>query len=250
MNMTMNQGYAPAVFADHASPKVSGSYSFIPTFKIVEELEREGYSLNRAEQKKSRIVDNRIYAKHVLRFRREGQQAVNGLFPEILVINSHNTSSALRFAGGFFRMVCSNGLVTGDMLADMRVYHTSNNTAQKVLEAAHRCFAYVDGKLEIVRDMADKMLDFASREEFAYEAAEIFPNTFMSEPAQLLYANRVEDTPNTLWHTYNRVQENLKRGNFQLVGQTGKVRKSRGVRSIDLDLQYNQKLWALAESYL
>ncbi len=51
---------------------------------------------------------------------------------EIILLNSHDGSSSYQMLAGLFRFVCSNGLVCGDTVADVRVPHTSDVAGQVV----------------------------------------------------------------------------------------------------------------------
>jgi len=62
--------------------------------------------------------------------------------------------------------------------------------------------------------------------------------------------NRREDATNTVWDIFNRIQENIKKGNAMIQSVSGKTRKMRGIKSLDTDVKYNQELWTLAEDYV
>jgi hypothetical protein len=61
----------------------------------------------------------------------------------------------------------------------------------------------------------------------------------------LLNADRVEDQGSDLWVVFNRVQEKLLGGSYK----AGK-RKARSVKNFQKDIQINEQLFELAESYL
>ena len=70
---------------------------------------------------------------------------------------------------------------------------------------------------------------------------------------EVLRIRRGEDSGESLWHTYNRVQEALVRGGFQVrfaeLGASGRRRGVRKLGSIRRDVGLNRLLWNLAESY-
>jgi hypothetical protein len=68
-------------------------------------------------------------------------------------------------------------------------------------------------------------------------------------PATLLEARRAEDEGSDLWHTLNRVQENLIRGGVAdgHRDRRGRLRSVRGLRGIDSKVDLNKGLWTLAE---
>ncbi len=75
-----------------------------------------------AAQTRVRHDDRRDYTKHMLRLRHASQ--INGAEAnEIVLLNSHDGTSSYQMLAGMFRFVCSNGLVCGDTVADVRVPH-------------------------------------------------------------------------------------------------------------------------------
>jgi len=68
---TMDQlrAVAPSIFAEQPAGKVSERYGFVPTVSVVEELRDRGLRPVFAGQTLSRDVDNRPFAKHLIRFR-------------------------------------------------------------------------------------------------------------------------------------------------------------------------------------
>ncbi|MGN4077978.1 DUF932 domain-containing protein, partial [Burkholderia gladioli] len=116
---------APSIFAEAKHESRSERYAYIPTIKIVESLRREGFQPFMAAQTVVRDEDRREHAKHVLRLRHASQLAT-GDSPEILLVNSHDGSSSYQMMGGFFRKVCSNGLVVGNFSKEVRVRHTGD----------------------------------------------------------------------------------------------------------------------------
>ncbi|HRZ57659.1 MAG TPA: DUF932 domain-containing protein, partial [Candidatus Paceibacterota bacterium] len=72
------------------------------------------------------------------------------------------------------------------------------------------------------------------------------------EPETLLKARRPEDEGTDVWHTMNRVQENLIRGGVSDFhrDRRGKLRTVRGLRGIDSKVGLNKSLWGLAEELL
>ena len=45
-------------------------------------------------------------------------------------------------------------------------------------------------------------------------------------------------------------KEKMIKGGFSATGKNGKVRKQRPISSIKKDVDYNQKLWAIAERFM
>ena len=105
---------APSVFAarpwDGTRPD---TYRFVPTHEVLELMQDQGFRVTRATQSHSRIEGKRPFARHLLRLRHAdflGATASQEV-PEIVLVNSHDRSSAYRLFTGVFRVVCGNGLV-------------------------------------------------------------------------------------------------------------------------------------------
>jgi hypothetical protein len=87
--------------------------------------------------------------------------------------------------------------------------------------------------------------------EFATQAAMVRWNNsdVTVDPNELLVAERNLDMGNDLWAVFNRVQEKLVNGGFNY-NNGRKTRKVRALKNFTADMQFNGKLWELAESYL
>ena len=66
---------------------------------------------------------------------------------------------------------------------------------------------------------------------------------------ELLKVDRIEDSGNSLWEVFNRVQEKLINGDCSYTMGT-KVRKARAIKNFSMDLKINEALWTLAEEYV
>lgn len=65
-----------------------------------------------------------------------------------------------------------------------------------------------------------------------------------------LSVKRAEDAPDNLWCVFNRVQEKLIGGDYKHMGIDGKVRQARPIKNITLNLDINEGLWQVANSFL
>ena len=66
----------------------------------------------------------------------------------------------------------------------------------------------------------------------------------------LLDSRRPEDAGADLWHTYQRVQENVMRGGIQGRSATGRISHMREITGVAADIDINRQLWDLADGYL
>jgi hypothetical protein len=88
-------------------------------------------------QTRVRDEGKREHTKHMMRLRHASQ--INGAEAnEIVLLNSHDGTSSYQMLAGMFRFVCSNGLVCGDTVADVRVPH-KGDVAGPSSKALTRC---------------------------------------------------------------------------------------------------------------
>lgn len=245
---------APSILAGGAHGSRSSRYTYVPTIQIVEHLQAAGYGVFAAMQSGSRDADKRSHTKHMIRLRPLNQSViVGGSFPEIVMVNSHDGTSAYKLMAGIFRLVCSNGMIVAEStIEDVRVKHTGNILAG-VSEAVDR----LSGSLPLLGSKIEQFqslrLDRPEQEAFAtaalstrWEGANEAPIGAQS----LLAPRRSEDMDPTLWNTLNTVQESLIRGGARYRRETDRGiqrRKVQPVRSVDGTTTVNRALWVLAE---
>ena len=128
---------APSVFAGQAHAKVSDRYSFIPTATVVDGLSAEGWAPVWASEQRIRLSDRQGFQKHMIRFARvDDLNRTQQERPELVLVNSHDRSSAYQLHAGIFRFVCSNGMILADsVFAKISIMHVNFEPA-KVIEAS------------------------------------------------------------------------------------------------------------------
>src|SRR4051794_9785967 len=81
----------PSIFTESGSNQTSDKYQHISTEKLLLGLSKEGFVPTWAAECRTRLADKRAYTKHMLRFRHVNTRpTLSGLFPEIVLINSHD----------------------------------------------------------------------------------------------------------------------------------------------------------------
>lgn len=240
---------APSIFAQEKHASRSDRYRYIATSAILSELRKEGFQPFMVCQTCVRDEGKREHTKHMLRLRHADQ--LNGAEAnEIILLNSHDGSSSYQMLAGMFRFVCNNGLVCGDVLADVRIPHKGDVIGQ-VVDGA---YAVRDG-FKLVDEHRDAMrattLTSGEQEVFAQAALSLKYESLATPvpitPAQLLVPRRLEDDSPDLWSAYNRVQENLTQGGLHGRTATGRRHSTRPIQGIDQNLKINRALWILAE---
>lgn len=246
--------FAPSVLAERKHDSRTDRYTYVPTIQIVEHLQNNGYGVFAVQQSGSREDDRRGFTKHLVRLRPLNQtMAVGQTHPEIVLLNSHDGSSAYRLMAGLFRLVCSNGLIVSEStVEDFRIRHSGNilHEIAGAVENMQRALPAIGERVERFQKL---QLTQGEREVFARAALTArygSPEESPIEPAQILRAQRREDAEPTMWNTLNTVQESIVRGGVPYLanGKRGvQRRRTGGVSSVDGGTSINRAIWQLAE---
>lgn len=241
---------APSIFAEAPHESRSQRYAYIPTATVLTELRKEGFQPFMVTQTRTRHEDRRDYTKHMIRLRHASQINARGEANEIILLNSHDGTSSYQMLAGMFRFVCSNGLVCGDTVADVRVPH-KGDVAGQVIEGAYQVLHGFDRALESRESMQAITLDEGEAEVFARAALSLkYDNPDKPAPiteSQILMPRRFDDRRPDLWSVFNRTQENLTKGGLSGRSANGRRQQTRPVQGIDSDIRLNRALWLLAD---
>ncbi len=248
---------APSIFASQPIDTVSDRYSFLPTSSILRGMRENGWAPVRAEQQSVRTAARRGFQKHLIRFARAEHLhswEKNQVRPEVVLLNSHDKSSAYQLHCGLFRLVCSNGMVVCDASFQRISIRHSGFNPDSVIEASFKVLGAVPDIMNKVQLFQDRILTDAERVAFATGAATYRwedPNKAPVSPSMLLESRRFGDEAKDLWTTLNTVQENAIRGGQRDYSRRrpsgSRMPKSRAIKGIDEDLKLNKALWHMAE---
>lgn len=258
--------YAPSAIALQAHSSRSERYEYIPTLDVIKGMSNAGFMPFNATQSKTRTADKKEFTKHMIRFRQMSDMQVNAIVgnavPEIVLVNSHDGTSAYKLMLGLWRFVCSNGMMVGSTLSTVRVKHQGDIVAQ-VIEASLLLANNAPAVLDTVNQWQALQLTTGEQSALASAAhvlrfadAEGHVKTPIT-PAQLLHIRRTADAKKDLWSTFNVIQENVIKGGLRARQEAhtdaeGRYIASRRVSTrmvggIDQDVRLNKGLWTLAE---
>ena len=238
------------MFADAAHDSRSERYTYVPTVEVVSALRREGFEPFYVTQARARDASRREFTKHMLRLRHATQIAGTEV-PEIILVNSHDGTTSYQMLAGMFRFVCSNGMIVGNSIDEIRIHHKGDIVGH-VIEGAYT----VLDEFDRVRESADQMkaITLSGGEQHAFARAALVAKYADPEAAafpiteqQVLRARRSADEGADLWRTFNRTQENLIRGGLAARTAAGRNSRTREVRGIGQNVTLNRALWTLAE---
>ena len=256
---------APSVFADGAHESRSERFMPIPTSDVLQGLRREGFEVMQAMQSRSRDEGRREFTKHMLRLRRTGDmtgapgRALGDVFPEAVLVNANDGSSAYTLSAGLFRLVCLNGAVVADReIGQVRVPHTGR-VVDLVIDGTYTVINESTRAIERAVEWRgislspERQLAFATRaHELRFADADGAINTPIRAD-QLLVARRFADRGDDLWSVFNRVQEAVTKGGLHGTRIDDRRRAhrvtTRPINGIAQDVKINKGLWQLAESF-
>lgn len=132
-------------------------------------------------------------------------------------------SSSYQMLPGYFRAICTNGLVCGQSLGELRVPHRGN-VVDRVIERAYEVVGVFD-RIEEKRDaMQSLVLPPPARQALA-QAALTYRYGDEHQPvttADILTPRRREDYGKDLWSAYQTIQENMLKGGISGRSAKGK----------------------------
>jgi hypothetical protein len=237
---------APSVFTTEKASHLSDKYVQTPTSRVVEDLMNLGWVVTKVQEVRSRKYKG--FQKHLVVFRNpdimiKGENGDDS-FPQILLTNSHDGKAAFNFRVGIFRLVCSNGLVISDAdFNNVSIRHV-NYTFESLQTKINEIIAKLPGLVNKINVFKAKTLTEVEMNDFAAKASQLRTKKTVNI-MDVLSATRTEDQGNDLWVVFNRVQEKILGGSYTSGG-----RKARSVKNFQKDIQLNEQLFELAESYL
>lgn len=237
----------PSVFATSPSPKMSQKYTFVPTIEIVENFDREGWKVYSAKQ-----VGSGQYAQHELRLRNGGLPNVGDSLIEAVIRNSHNGLSAFSVSSGLHRLVCSNGLTVPTSVADsISVKHMKFDMGmvREITDQFAERLPVIQrsvGKMETTFLEEEKLVDFVNKSALIRWEKGSLPKINVED---FLRPERDGDVGNSVWKTFNVIQEKFVRGGLKYQSKKGRFTSMKELKNFQNINKINTNLWELAESY-
>jgi hypothetical protein len=163
---------APSALATRPYDAMSAKYQYIPTLGVIEAMIRAGFQPFSAAQSRTRIAGKGEFTKHLIRFRHQdvGPLAVGDVVPEVVLINSHDGTSAYKLIAGLYRLVCSNGMLVSDGEIDAINITHKGNIVGEVIEGSRRLIADTQKSLGTVQNWSRLQLTDGEQHAFAESA--------------------------------------------------------------------------------
>ena len=212
---------APAVLETGVSSNVSAKYVHVPTIELIEDMEKLGWNVVDAKQVGSK------------------KAGANGL-------------SAFTFRAGLFRLVCTNGLVIATKEFGAVSVRHKGYSFEELKAIVMGLVEKLPVTVETLNRFREVILTEDQKVEFALAALGIRFGENGAEVAveEILKPIRKEDEGDELWKVFNVIQEKVTRGGFKYKASTGRNKTARSIKNFTRDIELNEQLYELAESYV
>ena len=228
---------------------VSKRYVHFNTGEIVKKLLKHNFVVTNYQEDYVRRYEKQGYQKHMVTLcdRKDLNDTEHRL--ELKIINSHDGRHSLQVLFGLFRKACSNGMMVSSV-ANISLRHCKNHieyATDKIIDIAEN----TDEIREMPVKMLERQLAVEEKALLTTKAFSLLSDTVRKglDVRKLGIAKRWEDKGDNLWLSYNRLQEDLTKGNLLYWTNKGfrQVRNPRAIKSIK---DINIKLWNCAVSFL
>jgi hypothetical protein len=251
---------APSAFSTTKASHLTDKYVSLHTADLIPVLADYGYEPVQAAQKRSRKASPE-HTTHMLAFAKP-QSLQDGVRSEIILMNSHDGTGAVRLFAGAFRAVCTNGLIAGDGFQS-RIYHSKAlNGFEEMLRTTTATLPHLMDRIDKMRGLtlttgeaydmaiagvATRWADYTGQPKGAYAVAQTVKD--------VMNVRRVGDEGYDAFTVFNRIQEGVIRGNALIRSITeqhpqGVMRKARPVNSIKEHQRINTELWNIADEFV
>ena len=126
------------ILKDHKKDVLSSKYSFIDTKDIIDSLENKGLEFFKASFATPRLEKHKGYQKHLVIFK-TGHRIDENNEILLLLTNSYNGSTSLKFNIGIYRTICANGLIAGNDMFFYKIRHRAicMEQIEEMIEVLH-----------------------------------------------------------------------------------------------------------------
>lgn len=259
-SLAIEDGKLPEVgplVATSGMPGVSARYAFVSTRDIVNEIVQHGFRPVSCQLAAARDA-RQGFQKHRIEFELPGSPvALDGTRLRLILINSHDRSSAMHLYLGFFRSLCENGIVVGDSFSEpIKVYHVGG---PRLAVAINEALVTALERVPLVMQQYQRMLE---TELGPHERLALFSHIHSAlqenegkNYTKIYEIQRAEDFANDAWTVFNVIQETVTKG-LGTVSSVSKLNgsrrfvKARAIKSIERNIKINRLLFDTTTAYL
>ncbi len=211
------------IHAKEAHSSTTDTYGFVSTESVLATFAAAGWAPVSQQVVKVRKADRQGYQRHLVRLENPefpempGLRGLDHCRPQLVLLNSHDKGSSMRLSWGMFRLVCTNGLVVGKTVGEVRMSHTS-----KVNE---RLASAIDSMLGNFPKMVEQVSALRSKELSAAATAQLIKTVYDARLDGVKNLREIEyrlprvkrhgDIGNDAFTVFNRVQETVIQGGIR-----------------------------------
>jgi len=240
----------PALTTTENAGYLSKGYVQLNTFQIMEKLAENGWKP--VHIKGTNTLDKNPFAFHTVRFTHDSLPELKSKegHIELILNNSHNGKVKFKFGLGVYRLVCSNGLISGTEFDSFQTRHIGINP-DEVMEAVYRIVDESNHLVSKVEEMKNTSLKQTQIIQLAKDGIQLkFNNPDHIDPALVIQPRRPYDKGTDLWTTFNVIQENLVKGGLQYQTPSGRSQTTKPIIGAHMDYLFNTNLWKKAASLI
>ena len=249
-------------------PTLKPTYGFVSTQELINSFQSKGWYPVDEKVMRVRKEENEGFQKHLIRLENNSFPSIPGLSesnqsrPQIVIVNSHDGTSALRMMLGLIRMACLNGIIAGTGLREFRVTHSGNLT-NKIGEGLEYLVANLDAMVAQIQTLQNTKFTEANFKEFLKNVVDArfqhTPNVLDIDYNSASRVLRAEDQASDAFTAMNRVQESIIRGgikytkkveildvNGNVIREDIKATVSKKLNSIPQNIKLNKVIYSKA----
>lgn len=254
----------PYLFTTDHADTLSANYTQVNTSEYLNILLQSGWRIHSVNAPKTTKASTTPieFKQHMIKLVPEDingglsktLRSIGDSVPMIWLENSHNGKKALRLTAGLMRLICTNGLaIVDDEIQAIALRHNQINLddLKEVFDSYGRTISMI---VPTIKDMQKVTLTDSQRLELAHTSMQIRFNEEQRKnfrESDLLRPRRHADSGNSLWNTYNVIQENCIKGGIPGINMETRRRvRTKSISSANADLAINKQLWMAAQAYL
>jgi hypothetical protein len=230
---------------------LTDKYKVVSTKELVSRIEGLGFTVDNFVANRVRNPEKRGFQKHRVIFNSPLLKATEDGVPQLLLTNSHDGTSAVVLQLGFFRLVCSNGLVIGKSISTpIAIRHKGKDLEERLVAAVNDIVRQASELSEHIEKMKSTVLTVKQVTEFQTKALRLRVDEDAVVESFAFPIHRQDDTPMDVFTVMNVIQESLIRGGASvtvLKDDQLKTRRLRKVKSISTQTKINTELWDMAQ---
>jgi hypothetical protein len=200
------------------------SYGFANTANILASFREAGWSPVEQLAIRPRRPERQGFQRHLVRLqhpeyvRIPGLTQANGTRPEMVIMNSHDSSTSLRMNWGLLRIVCLNGIIAGNQMQQIKIIHSKRPLERELplaIEAMLKSFPLFVEQIQRLQNRRFTASALAQLTKTVYDARlstiKRLREVDYAPPVLLRDGDKSEDA----FTLFNRLQEAMMRGGIR-----------------------------------